>query len=530
MTTPLDIIIIGGGVNGLVAATLLAKAGRKVLVLERSQRVGGCAITSEIVPGFRCSTLSHWAVLDSTLIGELGLERHGLQIAAGEALGCVASGDGPAVTIWRDASRTQRDLAAASPIDAARYPQFQSSVRAVNAVVRKLTSTPAPPIDEPSAGDLIELLKAGRRFRALRRRDAYNLLRWLPMPVSDFAAEWFEQSALRVAVAAQGVFGSHLGPRSAGSTAIFLLLSARQDEPLSAGWTARGGIGAVTEALAAAARQAGVEIRTEATVEQIVVRGQTAEGVVLDSGEEVRARAVVSNADPRRTLSLVDPLHLPPDFREAARNIRVRGTLSKVNFAVSALPRFSSLSSLDAAAQSAALSGWIRLARDVDAIERAFDAAKYGAIADEPFVEMAIPTLVDPSLAPAGQHVVSAYAQFTPEKLRGTTWDLERERLGDTVARVIERYAPGFGRLVLGRQVITPADLERHYGLTGAHIFHGELALDQLLLARPLLGWARYAMPIRNLYMCGSGTHPGTGLDGRSGALAAREILQAGHR
>jgi len=424
MTTPLDIIIIGGGVNGLVAATLLAKAGRKALVLERSQRVGGCAITSEIVPGFRCSTLSHWAVLDSTLIGELGLERHGLQIAAGEALGCVASGDGPAVTIWRDASRTQRDLAAASPFDAARYPQFQSSVRAVNAVVRKLTSTPAPPIDEPSAGDLIELLKAGRRFRALRRRDAYNLLRWLPMPVSDFAAEWFEQAALRVAVAAQGVFGSHLGPRSAGSTAIFLLLSARQDEPLSAGWTARGGIGAVTEALAAAARQTGVEIRTEATVEQIVVRGQTAEGVVLDSGEEVRARAVVSNADPRRTLSLVDPLHLPPDFSEAARNIRVRGTLSKVNFAVSALPRFSSLSSLDAAAQSAALSGWIRLARDVDAIERAFDAAKYGAIADEPFVEMAIPTLVDPSLAPAGQHVVSAYAQFTPEKLRGTTWDL----------------------------------------------------------------------------------------------------------
>jgi phytoene dehydrogenase-like protein len=298
------------------------------------------------------------------------------------------------------------------------------------------------------------------------------------MPVSDFAEEWFEQTALRAAVAAQGVFGSHLGPRSA--------------------------------------------------VGQIVVRGQTAEGVVLDSGEEVRARAVVSNADPRRTLSLVDQVHLPPDFREAARNIRGRGTLSKVNFAVSALPRFSSLSSLDAATRSAALSGWIRLARDVDAIERAFDAAKYGAIADEPFVELAIPTLVDPGLAPAGQHVVSAYTQFTPEKLRGSTWDQERERLGDTVARVIERYAPGFGRLVLGRQVITPADLERHYGLTGGHIFHGELALDQLLLARPLLGWARYAMPVRNLYMCGCGTHPGTGLDGRSGALAAREILKDG--
>jgi len=524
---PLDIIVIGAGVNGLVTATTLAKAGRKVLVLEQAERVGGCAITSEIVPGFRCSTLSHWAALDPALVRELGLERHGLQIAAADALGCVPSVDGRALTIWRDGARTQRDLAAASSADAGRYAQFQASVRAVNTVVRKLTAAPAPPLDAPSAGDLIELLKTGRRFRALGRKDAYNLLRWLPMPVSDFAEEWFEQPGLRAAVAAQGVFGSHVGPRSAGSTAIFLLLSARHDDPLSAGWTARGGIGAVTEALAAAARQAGVEIRTGAAVNQIVVRGQTAEGVVLEGGEEVRGRAVVSNADPRRTLALVDPLHLPPDFREAARNIRVRGTLSKVNFAVSALPRFSSLSSLDAAARSAALSGWIRLARDVDAIERAFDAAKYGAIADEPFVELAIPTLADPALAPAGQHVVSAYVQFTPAALRGTTWDQERERLGDLVARAIERYAPGFGQLVLGRQVISPADLERHYGLTGGHIFHGELALDQLLLARPLLGWARYGMPIRNLYMCGSGTHPGTGLDGRSGALAAREILKA---
>ena len=526
-----DIVVIGAGVNGLICATLLAKAGRKVVLLERAERVGGCALTSEILPGFRCSTLSHWAVLDAVLIHELGLERHGLQILAGDALGCVPSVDGPAVTIWRDAARTQRDLAAASAADANRYPQFQASVRAVNTVIRQLTSSPAPPIDAPSTGDLIELLKAGRRFRALRRKDAYNLLRWLPMPVSDFAEEWFEQAGLRAAVAAQGVFGSHLGPRSAGSTAIFLLLSARHDEPLSAGWTAGGGIGAVADALAAAARQAGVEIRTGAGVSQILVRGQTAEGVVLGSGEEIRARSIVSNADPRRTLSLVDPLHLPPDFREAARNIRARGTLSKVNFAISALPRFSSLASLDGAARSAALSGWIRLTRDVDAIERAFDAAKYGAFADEPFVELAIPTLVDPGLAPAGQHVVSAYVQFTPHTLRGgTTWEHERERLGDMVARVIERYAPGFDRLVLGRQVMTPVDLERHVGLTGGHIFHGELALDQLLLARPLLGWARYGTPVRNLYMCGSGTHPGTGLDGRSGALAAREILKAGRR
>jgi phytoene dehydrogenase-like protein len=523
-----DIVVIGAGVNGLVTATLLARAGHKPLVLEGAEHVGGCAITSEIVPGFRCPTLSHWAAIDAALVRELGLERLGLQIAAGEALGCLPSIDGRALTIWRDQARARQDLAAVSAPDADRYPKFVASVSAVNAVVRKLTAAPAPSIDAPGAADLIGLLKTGRSFRALGRKDAYSLLRWLPMPVSDFAEEWFEHAAMRVAVAGGGVFGSHLGPRSAGSTAIFLLMSARHREPLASGWTARGGIGAVGDALAAAARQAGAEIRTGARVRQVIVRDERAQGVVLDSGEEIQARAVVSSADPRRTLlTLVDPVHLPPDVREAARHIRMRGTLSKINFAVSALPRFSSLAVMDGAGQAAALSGWIRLASDVNAIERAFDAAKYGAIADEPFIELAIPSLADSSLAPTGQHVVSAYVQFTPAELRGTTWDVERERLGDRVARVIETYAPGFKRLVLGRHVITPADLERQYGLTGGQIFHGELALDQLHLARPLLGWARYATPVRDLYLCGSGTHPGTGLDGRSGALAAREILKA---
>jgi phytoene dehydrogenase-like protein len=523
-----DAVIIGAGVNGLVTATLLAKAGRKPLVLERAERVGGCAIMSEIAPGFRCPTLSHWAAIDAALVRELGLERHGLQIVTGEALGCVPSLNRRALTIWRDQGRARQDLAAVSAQDADRYPKFVASVSAVNAVVRKLTAAPALSIDAPAAGDLIELLKTGRSFRALGRKDAYSLLRWLPMPISDFAEEWFEHAGMQVAVAGGGVFGSHLGPRSAGSTAIFLLLSARHREPLASGWTARGGIGAVGEALAAAARQAGAEIRTGAHVCQVIVRDDRVQGVVIDGGEEIQARAVVSSADPRRTLlTLVDPAHLPPDFREAARHIRMRGTLSKVNFAVSALPRFSSLAGSDGAGPAATLSGWIRLARDINAIERAFDAAKYGAIADEPFVELSVPSLADPSLAPPGQHVVSAYVQFAPAELRSTTWDVERERLGDRVARVIDAYAPGFEGQILGRQVITPADLERQYGLTGGHIFHGELALDQLHLARPLLGWARYATPVRHLYLCGSGTHPGTGLDGRSGALAAREILKA---
>jgi phytoene dehydrogenase-like protein len=520
-----DVVIIGGGHNGLVSATLLAKAGLKPLVLERAERIGGCAITTDVAPGFRCPTLSHWAAIDPDLVRRLDLERHGLEIVRPDAVGCAPTLDRPALTLWADAEQAARDIAGFSKQDAARYPEFLASLGAVNGVLRKLTTAPAPDIDYP---DLFELLTTGRRFRALGRTNAYRLLRWLPMPVADFAAEWFESAPMRAAIAGGGVLGSFLGPRSAGSTAIFLLLSSRGDQPMSAGWTARGGIGAVSEALAAAARQAGAEIRTGAEVWQIVVNDEEAQGVVLTTGEEIRARHVVSNADPRRTLlGLVDPVHLPPDFLYAAQNIRMRGALSKVNFAVAALPRFRGLSDLDPQRQVAALSGWIRLARDVDAIERAFDAAKYGRVPDEPWLELAIPSIADPALAPSGQHVVSVYVQFTPYALRETTWDAERDRMGDIVARTIDAYAPGFERSIVARQIITPPDLERTYGLTGGHIFHGELALDQLLLARPLLGWARYRTPIRNLYMCGSGTHPGTGLDGRAGALAAREILKA---
>ena len=522
-----DIIIIGAGVNSLVTATLLARAGRKPLVLERAERVGGCAITSQLAPGFRCPTLSHWAAIEPALIHELGLERHGLQRVSSDALGCVPAIDGQGLTLWRAPEETRQELGTLSAADARRYPEFLASVRAVGGVIRTLTTAPAPPLDGPSAGDLLDLLKTGRRFRALGRTNAYRLLRWLPMPVSDFAEEWFECTPLRTAIAGGGVFGSHLGPRSAGSAAIFLLMASRHDEPLSAGWMARGGAGAISDALAAAAREAGAEIRTGATVAHIVVRDDAARGVVLDGGDEIPGGAVVSGADPRRTLlSLVDPIHLSPEFRHAAQQIRMRGTLSKVNFAVSALPRFSSLSAMDPSCQLAALSGWIRLARDVNAIERAFDAVKYGQVGDEPFIELAIPSIGDPDLAPAGQHVVSAYVQFTPRDLRGTDWETERDHLGDRVTQVIERYAPGFTGTVLARQVITPLDLEQHYALTGGQIFHGEIALDQLHLARPLLGSARYRTPIRQLYLCGSGTHPGTGLDGRSGVLAAREVLK----
>ena len=517
-----DVVIIGGGHNGLVAAAYLAKAGLKPVVLERRAQVGGAAQTSEIAPGFRCSTLAHRAAVDPIILRDLDLERRGLHLVRPSALAFSPAGDGRGLTLWADRSAAAREIASFSRKDADRYHAFLESVAAVSGVLRQVLTAEPPSIDNPTAADLMELLKAGRKFRSLNRVDAYRLLRWLPMGAADFVREWFESEPLGATVAAGGVIGSFLGVRSAGSTAVLLLLASSHGSPVVPGWGVRGGIGALGEALAAAARAAGAEIRTGADVRHIRVKDGAADGVVLADGQEIAARAVVSGADPRHTLlDLVDHVHLSPEFQHRVRNIRMRGTLAKVNYAVSELPRFQGLGEQP----EAALSGCVRLAPTLDVIERAFDAAKYGGFSEEPWIELTIPSIGDPALAPKG-HVVSAYVQFTPYHLRGTTWDAERDRLGDVTTRTISKYAPGFERSIVARQVITPLDLERDYGLTGGHIFHGELALDQLFVSRPVFGWARRRTPITNLFLCGSGTHPGTGLDGRSGRLAAKQILK----
>ena len=522
-----DVVIVGAGHNGLVAAAFLARAGVSTTVLERSDQVGGCALTSDIAPGFRCSTLAHRAAIDPDIARALDLGRCGLEIVEGAARACAPTRDGRALTLWSAAADAAHEIAAFSARDAERYPRFLATIASISGVLQTLMSSPAPDLDGLNAGDLVRGLKTLRRFRALPTADAYRVLRWLPMSAADLVHEWFDSDPLGVLVAADGLLGSFVGPRSAGSGASLLLLAARQGQPIAPGWSARGGIGAVGRALAEATRRAGAEIRTGADVKQITVRPDGAAGVVLSTGEEITARRVVSNADPRRTLlGLVAPAHLSPAIRSHLQGIRMRGVLSKVNYAVSRLPAVTALARLDSSRQAAALSGCLRLCPDIDSAERAFDAAKYGRYSDEPWIELAIPSLADPGLAPRRQHVISVYVQFTPFSLRGSTWDEEREPLGDLVTRIIEQYAPGFERSIVARQVITPLDLERTFGLTGGHIFHGELALDQLLLARPLLGWAQHRTPIRNLYLCGSGTHPGTGLDGRSGALAAKAILR----
>ncbi|OFW19991.1 MAG: hypothetical protein A3H97_22520 [Acidobacteria bacterium RIFCSPLOWO2_02_FULL_65_29] len=522
-----DVVVVGGGHNGLVCAAFLAKGGLEPLVLERAERVGGCAQTTEIAPGFRVSTLAHRAAIDPAIVRALDLERHGLRPIRPAALASAPSSDGRALTLWTDAARAARDVAAFSARDAERFPEFLRSVAAVSGVLRGVLSAVPPSIDRPGAGDLLHLVRTGRRFRALGRADAYRLLRWLPMSVGDFTREWFDSEPLCATVAAGGVLGSLLGPRSAGSAAILLLLAAGNGQPVAPGFGVVGGMGALADALASAAREAGAEIRTGAEVRQIIVRDGVASGVVLSTGEEIISPLVVSNADPRRTLlGLVDPIHLSPEFLRRVRHIRMRGALAKVNYAVSSLPAFTGLAAMGPDERRAAMSGCIRLGPSLDAMERAFDAAKYGGLSDEPWVELTIPSIGDSTLAPDGQHVASAYVQFAPYQLRGTTWDAERDRLGDVATRTIARYAPGFERSLVARQVITPLDLERVHGLTGGHIFHGELALDQLFVARPLAGWSRYETPIRHLYLCGAGTHPGTGLDGRSGRLAAKEILR----
>jgi len=342
------------------------------------------------------------------------------------------------------------------------------------------------------------------------------------MAVADLVAEYFETELLRATVAARGIFGTFLGPWSAGSSLVLLLRAAGDAHPAGASYFAAGGMGSITQAMAAAATQAGAEIRSNAEVIEISVGNGVASGVVLATGEEISAKAVVSNADPKRTLlKLVDPVHLSPDFVMKLQHYRMPGTVAKVNLALSGLPSFTALNG-----DSAALSGRILIGPEIDYLERAFDDSKYGNVSKQPYLEITIPTIEDPSLAPDGKHVMSIYVQYAPFKLKNSDWEKQRVPLGDTVVKTLAQYAPNLPEMILSHQIITPQDLEEVYGLTGGHIFHGELSLDQFFTMRPLLDWARYQTPVKNLYLCGSGTHPGVGLTGGSGANAAREILK----
>ncbi|HUS11585.1 MAG TPA: NAD(P)/FAD-dependent oxidoreductase [Pyrinomonadaceae bacterium] len=520
-----DVIIIGAGHNGLVTACYLAKAGLKTLVLERREIVGGAAITEEIHPGFRCSTLAHSAApFFAPIVKDLQLTRHGLKIMTPPVRVLALSPERPAIGIYHDTARTISELEAVSSRDANNYPEFERSFARIGKMLAPLLATTPPAIEHPSAGELWNLSKLGRSFRGLGKKDAYRLLRWGPMAVADLVAEWFESETLRAIVAARGIFGAFAGPWSAGTSAGLLWQAAMDGHAIGASSFVRGGMGALTGALANAARDAGVEIRTGSDAAKIDINDEGAAKVSLKTGEEISARVFVSNADPRTTfLKLVDPVWLDPSFVLKVRNYRATGVSAKINLALSGLPSFTGVEDKNGAGK---LSGRIQIGPDIDYLERAFDAAKYGDYSPRPYLDITIPSLLDPDLAPAGAHVMSVYVQYAPYKLKDGDWNSRREEFADSVVDVINNYAPNFKELIIARQVITPPDLEQTYGMSGGHIHHGEQSLDQSFTFRPLIGWAQYRTPIKGLYLCGAGTHPGGGVSGRPGANAAREIIK----
>ena len=513
----MTVVVIGGGHNGLAAAFYLGRAGLKPIVIEQRAAVGGGAITGELHPGFTCPTLTHHAAVRSDIAAEMDLARHGLEVLRPAVDVFIPAPDGPPAVMYVDGHRTSEALRATAPRDAEAYLTYRAVMSAVGGVIDTLLTAPPPDVDEPDAHDLWNLLTVGRRFRALGKQDAYRLLRWAPMPVADFATEWFESPLLRAAVCGSGVSGTMLGPRSAGSTLVHLLRDAHRR--MSGGRTqVRGGPGALTRAMAAAARGAGADIRLSSRVDRVVVSKGAVTAVTVD-GRDIAADAVVSAADAKATcLGLLDPVDLSPDFLSKMGHFRSAGTVAKVNLALSALPAFS-------ATNAELLSGSIHIGPDVDVIERAFDHAKYGELSEHPWLDVTIPSVLDPSLAPPGAHVMSVYVHYAPYRLRGVSWHSMKDSVLTRTLAVLDRYAPGLKALVVAAEVITPAELESTYGFAGGHMFHGELSIDQLFTMRPLLGYGGYNTPIRGLYLCGSGTHPGGFMSGVSGKLAVNAVL-----
>lgn len=519
-----DIIIIGAGHNGLVTACYLAKAGLKPLVLERREVVGGAAVTEEIHPGFRCSTLAHSAgPLLPAVIADLNLKRHGLELLKSDVRVLALGSNGQSFCFYEDQERTVAELEKISLADAKSYPEFEQSFARIGRVLAPILSMTPPTVDKPALGEVWNLGRVGLAFRGLGKRDEYRLLRWGPMAVADLVAEWFETELLRATVAARGIFGAFAGPWSAGTSVGLLLQAAMDGHAVAPSSFVKGGMGALTESLARAAAEAGAEIRTAAEVRQIRIKDGRAVGVELAGGEEIEARGVVSNADPKNTfLKLVDPVELTPSFLSKMRNYRATGVSAKVNLALSALPKVPMLNG-DGTDK---LSGRIHIGSEIDYLERAFDAAKYGDFSPQPYFDITIPSIKDNSLAPSGAHVMSVYVQYAPYKLTNGDWDTRREEFGDVAMKTLSEYMPNLPELTVARQVITPLDLERTQGLSGGHIHHGEQSLDQFFMFRPVIGWAQYRTPIEKLYLCGSGTHPGGGITGGCGANASREIIK----
>jgi phytoene dehydrogenase-like protein len=519
-------IVIGGGHNGLTAAAYLARAGRKVLVLERRHVLGGAAVTEEVFPGFRFSVCSYVvSLLRPEIIRELDLPGHGLQILPLDGT-FTPMPDGN--YLWRvdDHAVTHREIARHSTRDADAYDGYgRAMVDMARFVKPILDMTPPEPMSS-NPRDLFRLGSLVKRFRDLSPAARRNQLQLMTMSAADFLDQWFETDVLKATMSASGIIGTFLGVRSPGTAYVLLHHYMGELDGVFRSWGLPiGGTGSVSNAIASAARRAGVEIRTETSVARIRTSNQRAVGVALENGDEIDADLILSSVDPRRTfLGFLDPRELPVDFVDDVKRYRFRGSSGKVNLALDALPEFTSLPN-----GTAHLRGAISISPSVDYMERAFDQAKYGEFSRRPYIDMVIPTLLDPSMAPPGKHIVSCFVQYAPYSLSGASWDDERESFGDAVVDTLAEYAPNIRNLILHRQVLTPLDLEREFALTEGNIFQGELSLDQLFFMRPVPGWAQYTTPIRDLWMCGSATHPGGGIMGAPGRNAAQRILGLRH-
>jgi phytoene dehydrogenase-like protein len=518
-----DVIVIGGGHNGLVNAAYLARAGKKVLVLERRHIVGGAAVTEEIFPGFKFSVCSYVvSLLRPEIIRDLDLPRHGLEILPLDGTFTpMPNGD----YFWRvnDHAKTRREIARHSRLDAEAYDDFGKAMLQMCRFVKPILSMVPPDPYTLNPRELVKLLFLGRRFCDLPSGDQYNQVQLMTMSAIDFLDQWFETDVLKATMSASGIIGTFLGVRSPGTAYVLLHHYMGEIDGAFRSWGfARGGTGAISNAIADAAREAGAEIRTDAGISKIIVKNGKALGVILENGDEIRANVVSSSVDPRNTfVRMIEPGNLPKEFMEDINRYKFRGSSGKVNLALDGLPDFTCLPGA-----GGHLRGAISVSPSVDYMERAYDEAKYGRYSRGPYIDMVIPSLTDPSLAPPGKHVMSCFVQYAPYKLTEGTWDEKKEEFGDNVMNTIAQYAPNIKNLIVGRQVITPLDLEREWGLTEGNIFQGELSLEQLFFLRPVPGWAQYRTPISNLYMCGSATHPGGGIMGASGRLAALEILK----